>query len=464
MDRAGDQLGIDRQRHDVANFVSSRGWTVVGEFVDNDVSATNRKPRPQFDEMMKLVDDGRVDAIVARHMDRLLRRLIDLEAVLERCEAHGVRIVTTGENIDTGTDGGRMYARVLGTFAQGEMERKSARQRSAASQAAKEGRWTGGRRAFGYEPDGVTIRESEACLVRKGYADLLAGVSCGGIARSWNGTGISTPQGKRNGSPGLWTHANVRDVLTNPRYAGLRRYRPNAVRSEVRQNPELGIQGKAEWDALVAEEVWWAAIRRLTDSSRWNPVKGGTRLLTGIAQCGVCANTVHAGASSHRQPGYRCKSNAHFSRRSGPIDDYVERLVLGRLSRPDALADLTPPADREVVGPLVTELEAVRLRIGETPTQFADGLLDALQLRQIMTRLQERAADLETRIAQAGQLDVIGPLITSDDIESAWYAVGHERKRAVIKLLFEAIEIHPVGAGVRTLRPESITVVWRTGT
>jgi hypothetical protein len=41
--------------------ITSRGWTVAGEFVDNDVSATSRKPRPQFDRMMAIVDAGEVD-------------------------------------------------------------------------------------------------------------------------------------------------------------------------------------------------------------------------------------------------------------------------------------------------------------------------------------------------------------------------------------------------------------------
>src|SRR6185436_2812722 len=168
---------------------TARGWTIAAEFVDNDVSALSRRPRPQFVEMMRRVDAGEFDMIVTRHMDRLLRRLAEFESVLERCQKTKTAIVTAADGVDTSTDGGRLVARILSSVAQGEVERKSARQRSAAVQAAKQGRWIGGRRAFGYETDGVTVREDEAALIRHGYTDVLAGESTGEIARRWKASG-----------------------------------------------------------------------------------------------------------------------------------------------------------------------------------------------------------------------------------------------------------------------------------
>ncbi|HUE31713.1 MAG TPA: recombinase family protein, partial [Mycobacterium sp.] len=158
-DRTGEALGIDRQREEVKRLIEARGWTIGAEFVDNDVSALSRKPRPQFSAMMARVDAGEFDVIIARHMDRLLRRLSELESTLERCQRAKVAIVTASDGVDTSTDGGRLVARILSSVAQGEVERKGSRQRSAAVQAAKQGRWVGGRRPFGYEKDGVTIRE-----------------------------------------------------------------------------------------------------------------------------------------------------------------------------------------------------------------------------------------------------------------------------------------------------------------
>ena len=258
-DRNGDQLGVDRQREDVRCLIESRGWTVVAEFIDNDVSALSRRPRPEFVKMMAGVDAGEFDVIVARHMDRLLRRLAEFESVLERCQKTKTAIVTAADGVDTSTDGGRLVARILSSVAQGEVERKSARQRSAAVQAATQGRWVGGRRAFGYEADRVTVREDEAALIKQGYTDVLAGESLGEIARRWNAAGFVTSQGRE------WHRTAVKDVLTNPRHAGLRRYLAQEDRAAMRQNPELGITGAAEWPAIVDEPTWRAAVRVLCD-------------------------------------------------------------------------------------------------------------------------------------------------------------------------------------------------------
>jgi site-specific DNA recombinase len=218
-DRDGTGYGIDRQREDVTKLAAAQGWQVVAEFVDNDVSALSRKPRPAFVEMMARVDMGEFDVIAARHMDRLLRRLAELESVLERCQKTNTAIVTAADGVDTSNDGGRLVARILSSVAQGEVERKGARQRSAVAQAAKQGRWCGGRRAFGYEKDGVSVREAEAIIVKQGYADVLAGESLSEIARRWNAAGFTTGQGRS------WTRNAVKDVLCNPRNAGLRRHR-----------------------------------------------------------------------------------------------------------------------------------------------------------------------------------------------------------------------------------------------
>ena len=52
MDRTGQELAIDRQREDVMRYVTAMGWDVLGEFVDNDVSASSAKRRPDFERMM----------------------------------------------------------------------------------------------------------------------------------------------------------------------------------------------------------------------------------------------------------------------------------------------------------------------------------------------------------------------------------------------------------------------------
>jgi site-specific DNA recombinase len=409
---------------------------------------------------MQAVDAGEVDVIAARHVDRLLRRLSELEDVLKRCEPHKVAVVTASDGVDTSTDGGRLVVRILASVGQGEMERKSARQRSAAVQAAQQGRWIGGRRAFGYEGDGVTIRDNEASLIRRGYREILNGASMAEVARAWNAAGASTPQGRRDGTSKPWDHANARDVLTNPRYAGLRRYRTTADRAAIRQDPTLGITGKAVWPAVISEDVWRASVEILCDPGRWHPVKGGRKLLTGLAVCGVCGLTVHGGAGSHGNRSYRCRSGAHVVRKSDPVDEYVETVAVARLTAPDALEYFAPRVHRDI-SPLIDELNAARQRLDSVAVEFAEEILTASQLCTVTEVLKRRIAEFETRISEAGRRDIIAPLVQSDNIMSQWSSLKVSARRAVLETLM-TVRLHPVGRGRRAFDPATVEIAWRT--
>lgn len=451
-DRSGEALGIDRQRNEVQRLIDARGWTVAAEFVDNDVSALSRKPRPQFSAMMARVDAGEFDVIVARHMDRLLRRLSELESTLERCQSANVAIVTATDGVDTSTDGGRLVARILSSVAQGEVERKGARQRSAAVQAAKQGRWVGGRRPFGYEKDGVTIREEEATLIKQAYVDVLAGESLSEVARRWNASGITPAQSEKS-----WYRGTVKDVLTNPRHAGLRRYRTPEERAKIRQNPELGIVGKAEWPAIVDETTWRAAVRVLTDPTRHTGPTGAKGLLTGVALCGVCGQTVHRGGAAGRYPMYRCVSGRHVSRSAEPVDDYVMAVAVDRLQQPDAAslwAAELPNADE-----LMAEADKLRRERDGIDQDRAEGIIDRVRWRTMNERITGRLGDIEAKLAAAGSSSPLS-IVASEHVEEAWAGLSIAQRRNIIAALMTPV-LHLPGRGTRTFRPETVEIRWK---
>ncbi|ORL76404.1 recombinase family protein [Prescottella equi] len=340
-DREGDEYGIERQREEIGKILAARGWAVATAYVDNDVSATSRKPRPSFERMVADAAAKSFDVIVVRHMDRLQRRPVDLERLLD-IQDRGGPFIVSGDGVDTSTDGGRLNARVLAAVARGEVERKSARQRAAVVQAARQGRWVGGRRPFGYESDGVTLRDDEAAVICKGYAAVLAGEPMTAVARMWNEAGLSTTQPKRDGTPNTWTRSGARDVLLNPRNAGLRRHRPEGESAAFRKDPEAFVVGQAQWPAIVDEDTWRATARLLTAPERRRAPTNAKALLTGVARC-HCGATVHTGGARRDYRMYRCSgSTGHISRKAKPIEEYVEAVIVERLSRPDALQLLAP--------------------------------------------------------------------------------------------------------------------------
>src|SRR5215203_1752693 len=238
-DQQGTGLAVARQREDCLKLCTERGWTPV-EYCDNDISAHDGQRRPAYQQMLADIDAGHLDAVVAWDLDRLHRRPIELEHFIDLADRHRLALATVSGDTDLGTDNGRMYARIKGAVARSEGERKSARQKRAALQAAELGKPRGGPRPFGYEPDGLTVRADEAKALREAYGALLAGGTLTGIARDLTAAGLKTPQGKP------FRHSAVRAILANPRNAGLRAYRHEIV-------------GPAQWQAIVPEETWRAA-------------------------------------------------------------------------------------------------------------------------------------------------------------------------------------------------------------
>jgi site-specific DNA recombinase len=423
-DQHGTGLAVARQREDCLELCTDRGWEPV-EYIDNDVSAFSGKRRPAYQRMLDDIEAGDVSAVVAWDLDRLHRRPIELEHFIEVADRHRVALATVSGDTDLGTDSGRLFARVKGAVARSEGERKSARQKRAALQAAELGRPRGGPRAFGYEPDGLTIRTNEAKALRDAYDALLAGGTLTGISRLLNGAGLLTPQGRP------FRHNAARVILQNPRNAGLRAYRGEIV-------------GSAVWPAIVPEETWRAADALLSDPSR--RTNNGTArrwLLGGLALCGRCDDGVTTVRVNYRERDaagqpvrvYRCRASAHLSREASFCDWRVSERVIARLSRVDA-RDLLVDDERPDISALRSEADALRLRLGQIAEAFGDGAISAAQLRAGSERLKAHLGEVEAQMVHVDRGPLLADLVTAGDVRSAWEAAGLDRQRAIIPLLY----------------------------
>ncbi|MEA9997843.1 recombinase family protein [Cryobacterium sp. RTS3] len=442
------QEGIDRQRTRCRSLAAARGWTVTDEYSDNDTSAT--KARGQGTAWARLLADataGKFDVVVAVDLDRLVRTVRDLVTLTET----GAKVLTVDGEIDLTTADGEFRATMLAGIARFEARRKGERQKRANAARASNGKRSGGRRPFGYDQDGMTVRPVEAAAIREGYASVLAGVPLAEIARSWNDQGLVSGQERykagHKGEPSPWRNDSVRVVLLNPRYMGKRAH--------------LGeIVADAEWPALVEDATWLAVSATLNNPARNTGKSTGRYLLSGLAVCGVCGANAHAGANA--RPGiraYRCSgSTGHFARKAEPVEDYVRAVIVGRLTRPDA-RELLSDTTRPDIGALRDEANGVRARLDALAVDFADGTLTASQLRAATGRLRELLTDLETRLADAGRVDILGPLIDAEDVGTAWDTLSVARQRAIVGTLAR-VTLHPPGRGTRTFRPETVAIEW----
>lgn len=466
-DRTGAGVVVERQERECRQLAAQQGWDVVQVFVDNDVSAYRKRPRPGYRALLDALEAGQVDGVIAWHADRLHRSPKELEVYIDVCEPKGLvtRTVRAGE-LDLSTASGRMIARQLGAVARYESEQTAGRTRAGKADAAARGAWPGGQRVYGYEVVPIAERKpgesalrivaDEAQVVRDACDRVLAGESLRSIARSLTTSGKTTTRG------GPWTGSALRKVLMRPTTAGFR-----ASGGEV--------LGKGQWAPLVDEDTWRGVLAVLQDPARRTTERYARRYLgSGLYVCGVCdgrltGNTTAGGGRGRRSAAYRCRTadrdgTSHVVRGAEALDGFVIEVLLQRLARPDALAaTISPVAD---TAPLHGEAAALRARMDEAARGWAAGALTQGQLLAATAELRSRLDAVEQTIGELSRGSVLEGLVGAD-ASRAWHRLSLDRQRAVLELLM-IVTVLPRAHGGRLpggsyFDPEAVRILWRTG-
>jgi site-specific DNA recombinase len=438
-DREGRELGIARQVEDARAACAAIPATVADVYADNDISASTRstKPRPEYERMIADIDAGRLDVIVSYSTSRLTRRPMEFERLIELAEK-GVRIVTvkTGD-LDLNTARGRRRARDDASRDCEYAEELSELARRERQQRRQQGRWNGGPRPFGWERDGMTPRQAEQKMIRDAAAAVLAGRSLASIARDWTAELGGSPNG------GARTRAStVRDILANPRVAGL-----------------LPDERPATWPQVIDEQIWRGVRAVLADPSRRRE-RGATRLLTGIALCGLCDATVHGGTTRTGAATYRCSAHAHLDRLAEPVDAYVTKVLLAYLSR-ERITLAEPANDTAATAQAAA---ALRARLAELADLVADGALTAAEYRPRADRLRRELQETEGRAVVAVHGAALGALpLDAVALRAEWDAHEHdpEWRRTIMRATPIVVIIDPPGRGVRAFDRDTIGIEWR---
>jgi len=447
-DPNGHALGVERQRLDCHALAVANDWTVVSTFTDNDLSAYSGKPRPGYRDLVDFIEAGAVDAVLAWHPDRLHRSPAELEEFISLLDAHQVTVHTVqAGQWDLSTPSGRLIARQLGSVARYESEHKSARVRRALEQRASMGR-PHGRTAYGYRreyaKDGTSREipnEDEAKIVREIAERIVAGDSINAICRSLNERGIPSPMAVP------WRKNMVRHVVLRERNVALRVHHGE-------------IMGGADWPPILDHGLWEQVRAVLRDPQRRTSTStAAAHLLSGIARCGVCGSKIRAGMN-RTVPSYRCMEKSCVARARRDVDDLVEKVILGRLSKPDAANVFRRERD-PAAAEAATEAEALRARLDIAADDYADGKIDARQLERITAKLRPQIDAAEARARIIDDSPLLDGLLDAADVERVWRGLPLTRRRAVVDLLID-VRILRTKPGARHFDPESIEIAWRS--
>lgn len=436
LDKSGDELGIDRQLKECKKVAARRDIKVADVITDNSVTASKRG-RPGYDRLVQAVSAGQVDTIIILRIDRLLRLNDELEELIQLVEQRDLKVITCEGDIDLTTPQGRLIARILVSVARSEMEVKGARHRLANDQRAQAGLPHAGRRAYGYEFDGMTVREDEALILKELANRFINGWTYTQIADWLNECGYTTTMGNR------FYSVAIRQLLMRKRYVGIREHD--------------GVEYPAQWTPIFDEDTFariQLRIRERSASVNFRPMPR-RHLLTGLLFCATCGATMNGTTTYDRKTGlprktYRCnrlrdrpdgtgKGCGKVSRGSVPMEWFIKELICFRLDSPD-LGRLLE-GDQSAAD-LLRRQAGLETRLTELLDDYTDGTLNKPEYKRARERttgaLEAVQRDLD-RLHYDRTLN--GLVMAGESVRARWDVESDGWRRSLIDLLVERIDV-----------------------
>lgn len=473
-DAEGDGEGVERQERLCRALAERLDLNVINVYTDNDIGASDRtsttKQRTAYQQMIEDARAGKFHHLLAYSNSRLTRRMLELEELIQLHEHSGVIIhtVASGDD-DLSTSDGRMVARIKASVDAAESDRIAERQRAASLHRALQGKPKLQRqRAFGWEADGLTIKEDEAQHIRAGVEKLKQGASVTQIRREWERTGIKTAAGNND-----WPWQTIQRVLVGWRTAGVRTYHRKPLRNAT------GELVMGEWEPIITLKDREDALAMLKQRNI-KKVRQGTWYLAGKVRCGACGGKMYGQLTG--TPTYACKpGNGHNIITASKLETYVqlrlqqhidERLKKNRTTITDKARETNTD------WPQQDELDRTNTQIEELMAAYQAGRLsgeivfpqvDTLDQRRQTLRAERddhyakqaepgAQGDLQTYLGWAFE-NAYAPIVPTDDEETV------ARKTLLMQNELDTVIIHKGKRGRAGWGPEPfkarIEILWR---
>ena len=245
-------------------------WIVIERYVDDGITGTQAKKRPEFMRMIEDAKSSRFDLIVTREVSRFARNTIDCLEVTRQLKNYGVEVFFVQEGIWTMESEGEMILTIRAMVAQEESRKMSERIKAGQAISRKNGVLYGNGNLLGYDRvgDSYVINEEQAETVRMIFNMCESGFGLQMIRDEL------IKRGRKNSS-GLvkWDNTRVLRCLHNSAYKGVVAYnkshRNNYLEQKVivNHNEDTFEYVAATFEPIISE-VRWEHCKLIRESKR----------------------------------------------------------------------------------------------------------------------------------------------------------------------------------------------------
>ncbi|HAJ96750.1 MAG TPA: recombinase [Ruminococcus sp.] len=262
-------------------------WEYAGVYADRFISGTSIEKRAEFQRLITDCEAGKINIVLCKSISRFARNTVDLLKTVRHLKELGVEVRFEKENISSMSSDGEMMLTLLASCAEQESITQSENLKWAVSRKFERGEpW--GNPVFGYIriKNDYIINEEEAEIVQKIYADFLADVPMGSIAKWLKSINCRcvTPQ-------------FVKNVLTNITYTGdliLQQHFSPSVNHMQKNNGEMPkYYASAHHPAIISRELFEQVQQKMQTMLAFNPEAHRVARVSCFSSkitCAVCGN------------------------------------------------------------------------------------------------------------------------------------------------------------------------------
>jgi len=276
-------------------------------------SGTSIRERPVFQEVLRMVRNGEVDAVWLIDPDRACRPedLRDLAEFLDTFSENDVKVVTPTRLYDLLIDNDLFSLDIEGVLAKHNRRRLLQNMNRGKLAKAKDGKNAGGAAPEGYLVDPKTKKyalDPDRTECAKLAWDLAYNhdYTLRQLVKEYDKRGILSKGGKK------WSLTHFHDMFYNIEYLGFYVYGRTKYLKDKKTGEHKKIKvPQKDWiivenahEPLVTPELFYGVQEKLR--LRKKRVNHMTHMLTGIATCYLCGNPVHIKYNGKRKPKYVC--------------------------------------------------------------------------------------------------------------------------------------------------------------
>ena len=416
-DQAREGFSLGEQEEKLLQLCKFKELDVYKVYKDAGISAKDMEHRPQFQEMLKDMKEGKLNYIVAYKLDRITRSVRDLEELISVLEQYNCFLLCDRDDVNTSTANGRFFVRMLTVLSQLEIEIVSERTKFGLNGAIKSGHIPG-QRPFGYksaEDKRMVIDNATRPYVEKIFDMYLEGKSFQQIANYFKENKIFP---KKN-----WKDTTIQKIIDNKIYMG-----------DYEQYKRIGKQENLEpiiymnvVEPIISRAKWEECQRQKERNQR---TYTRDRVYTFFQRlkcpnCGKIMKCKGSGGTKRKYMYYTCE-HCHINFNEDHVEHLLRDFIYDLLEYDMAvkkfflpvLEDKTNNIDTTSIDKEIRDLEKQRNRIKDL---YIKGIVEIDDFKEDYKLIEDKLANLESKKLELVNLETFNysphELLAERDLE-----------------------------------------------